>query len=96
MPHEICCQARAGTCREQGVGTVGGATEADQVVAGDRQHIAHPTGLKLGPQTRIGAVDLVTGDPGGQDSGVQRAGDHGRGQLGLGGKSNLVGDAGRL
>jgi hypothetical protein len=49
---------------------VGGAAEADQVVAGDRQHVAHPTGLKLGPQTQVGAVDLVAGNPGGRDPSV--------------------------
>jgi hypothetical protein len=34
---------------EQGVGTLGGATEAHPVVAGDRQHLADPAGLQLGP-----------------------------------------------
>jgi hypothetical protein len=35
--------------QEQGVGTLGGATEAHPVVAGDRQHLADPAGLQLGP-----------------------------------------------
>jgi hypothetical protein len=85
-----------GDLPEQGVGTVGGAAEADEVVAGHRQHLAHPAGLQGGPQPRVGAVDLVTGDPRRWDPSVQRAHDHGRGQGRLGRKSNLVGDAGRL
>ena len=81
---------------EQGVGTVAGAAKADHLVAGHRQHVAHPAGRKSGPQTRVGAVDLVTGDPRRRDPGVQRPADHGRGQGRLGRKANLVGDAGRL
>jgi hypothetical protein len=54
---------------EQGVGTVAGAAKADHLVAGHRQHVAHPAGRKSGPQTRVGAVDLVTGDQTGQQPG---------------------------
>jgi hypothetical protein len=65
------------------------------MVAGHRQHIADAAGLQLGPQPGVGAVDLVAGHPRRRDRGVQRAADHGRGQLGLGRKPDLVGDAGR-
>jgi hypothetical protein len=56
-----------GTYPEQGMDTVSGAAKGDQVVAGHRRHLAHPTGLQLRPQPRVGAVDLVAGDPGRRD-----------------------------
>jgi hypothetical protein len=52
---------------EQGIGTLGGATEGHAMVAGDRQHIADLASLQLGAQPGVGAVDLVTGDPGRRD-----------------------------
>jgi hypothetical protein len=81
---------------EQGIGTLGGATEWHAMVAGDRQHIADLASLQLGAQPGVGAVDLVTGDPGRRNPGVQRTGDPGRGQRRLGRKPDLIGDAGRL
>jgi hypothetical protein len=42
VPHEICCHARAGDLPGQSVGAVGGAAQADKVVARHRQHVAHP------------------------------------------------------
>jgi hypothetical protein len=44
---------------EQGVGALGDAASPDRMVAGNRQHIADAAGLKLGPQSWAGAVDLV-------------------------------------
>jgi len=79
---------------DQGVGGAGGATEADRVVAGHRQHVADASALQLGPQLGVGAVDLVTGDPGRRDPGVQRTADHLGGQGRLGHKPDLIGDAG--
>ena len=63
------------------------------MVAGHRQHIADASALKLGPQPWVGTVDLVPGDPGGRDTSVQRAGEHLSGQVRLGGKADLLGDA---
>ena len=79
---------------DQGVGGAGGATEADRVVAGHRRHVADASALQLGPQLGVGAVDLVTGDPGRRDPGVQRTADHLGGQGRLGHKPDLIGDAG--
>jgi hypothetical protein len=63
------------------------------VVAGHRQHIADASTLKLGPQARVGAVDLVAGYPCRWDAGIQGTAEHGLGQGRLGGEPNLVGDA---
>ena len=60
--------------------------QRNPVVAGDRQHVAVLAGFQLGAQPGVGAVDLVTGDLGRRDPGVQRVGDHGCGQLRLGRK----------
>jgi hypothetical protein len=74
---------------EEGVGTLGGATEGNAVVAGDRQHIADLAGLQLGPQPGVGAVDLIAGHPRCRHPSIQRTPDHGRGQLGLGRNPHL-------
>ena len=63
------------------------------MVAGHRQHRADPSGLQLGPQIRVGAIDLVAGHPRGWHPGVQRTTEHGLGQRRLGRKSDLLGDA---
>jgi hypothetical protein len=80
---------------EQGIGAVGGAAEADQVVAGDRQHVADLAGLQLASQPGAGAVDLVAGHPGGRHPGVRRPAEHGRGQLGFGGRRRRPPGGGR-
>ena len=81
---------------DQGVGGAGGATEADRVVAGHRQHVPDASALQLGPQLGVGTVNLVTGDPGRRDPSVQRTADHLGGQSRLGRKPDLVGDTGSL
>ncbi len=75
----------------------GGAVAAhhEPVVAGDRQHVAGPSGLQFGPQPGTVAVDLIAGHPRRRHPGVQCQADHGRGQLGLGRKANLLGHASR-
>jgi hypothetical protein len=78
---------------EEGVGTLGGATEGHAVVAGDRQHIADLARLQLSPQPGVGAVDLVTSNPRRRDLDVQRTRDHPGGQRRLGRKPDLVGNA---
>jgi site-specific DNA recombinase len=78
------------------VGAVGVAAGDHAVVAGHHQHVADRAGFQLGPQPGIGAVDLVGGHPCCRDAGIQRAGQHPGGQLRLGGKPDLVGDAGCL
>jgi len=65
------------------------------VVAGHREHIADPSGLQLGSQGRVGAIDLIASHPGGRHTSVQRPTDHGLGQGRLGGKPDPLGDAGR-
>jgi hypothetical protein len=65
------------------------------MVTGHRQHIADTAALQLGPQPWVGAVDLIAGHPGGRHAGVQGAGQHPGGQGRLGGKADLLGDAGR-
>src|SRR4030095_5571077 len=79
---------------KQGISAAGSGAEGNGVVTGDRQHVTDAAGLQLGAQPRVGAVDLVAGDPGGRDAGVQRAGEHLTGQGRLGGEPDLVGDAG--
>lgn len=66
------------------------------MVAGHRQHGPEPAALKLGPQGRVGAGDLVTGQPRRRDVRVQRAADHRLRQGWLGRELDLVGDAGGL
>jgi hypothetical protein len=78
---------------EQIIGAVGVARGDDPVVTGHRQHIADTSGLQLGPQRRVGTVDLIAGHPGGRHAGVQRPGDRRLGQGRLGGKPDLLGYA---
>src|SRR5512133_1219721 len=85
--HLLPCTGR--DTPEQGVGALGGATDPDAVVASDRQHIADLAALQLRPHPRVGAVDLVPGDPAGRDPGVQGAADHGLRQGRLGRKPDL-------
>jgi hypothetical protein len=73
---------------------VAGTTCPDRVVAGYRQHVADSAGLQGGPQPGVGAVDLVASHPRRRHANIQRAADHGRGQLGLGRKPYLVGNPG--
>src|SRR6266571_2611713 len=72
---------------EQGVGTAGDAAEAHMVIAGDRQHVADPSGFQFGPQPGVGAVDIVAGplapfadglrrDLAGQGYALDTVGDH--------------------
>jgi hypothetical protein len=78
----------------QRVGAVGSPASQDAVVARARQHVADRTGLQLGTQRGVGAVDLVAGHPAGLHPGVQCPGEDSGGQRRLGRKGNLVGDAG--
>ena len=67
LPHDTCSHARGGTCPEQGVGTLSGATEG---APGDRRR--PPAGSRSGglPARRAGRGwrrNLLTGDPGRRD-----------------------------
>jgi hypothetical protein len=96
LPADTHCHARAGDTSKQGVGSLAGAAHPDAVVTGHRQDIADLSSFQLAPQPGIGTVDLIAGHPSRRDPGVQRTGQHPRGQLGLGRKPHLVRDAGRL
>src|SRR5215218_606041 len=54
---------------DQGVSAVAGAAgvEVDTMVAGHRHHLPDRSGFQLGPQGRVGAVDLVAGHPAGRN-----------------------------
>jgi hypothetical protein len=52
--HALPCPRR--DAGGQGVDAAAGAADPDQVVAGDRQDVADPAGLKLGPQSGVGVA----------------------------------------
>jgi hypothetical protein len=61
----------------------------DPPVARDRQHIAGLPLFQQRAQARVLAVDLISSHPARLHPGVQRGGDHLRGQSWLGGKGGL-------
>jgi hypothetical protein len=66
----------------------------DLAITADPQHVADPAGFQLGAQGRVGAIDLVPGNPPGSDTSVERPQDHPRGQRGLGQELDVDGDPG--
>ena len=75
---------RAARRRGSGPASVGTRRLAD-----DRQHVAEPVAADGRAQGRVGAVDLVAGDPRRRDLGRDRAADHRLGQRGFGREPRL-------
>jgi hypothetical protein len=75
-PAERFCQARWGQHRGQLVDPDRPGGGGDATVRRDLQHVTQAVAADAGPQPRVGAVNLVPGDPAGRNSSLDGPGDH--------------------
>ncbi len=75
-------------------GARGGRIDRQPAVTGDGEHVADAALLQAAGQSRVGAVDLVGGNPTGGDAGVQGAFDQRLSQRWLGREAAVGGHAG--
>ena len=93
----VALPGRGGQAAGDGVRADGRAAVVDPHPhrAGDGHHVAGAACFQGGAELGVLAVGFVAGHPGGGDAGVQRSGDHLRGETGLGGEVHRLGYPGR-